>query len=103
MIHESKVKNTYEVASKYFSSNNKSRAWAEKADIVVKEPNIPIVRNKKSCDFASTNAKTMPIRKHPIMFISNILIGKNDSEGSIRLPNRYLNTDPKAPPKAIMK
>ena len=28
---------------------------------------------------------------------------ENDSEGSIRLPNRYLNTDPKAPPKAIMK
>ena len=103
MIHESKVKNTYEVASKYFSSNNKSRAWAEKADIVVKEPNTPIVRNKKSCDFASTNAKTMPIRKHPVMFISNILIGKSDSEDSIRLTNRYLNTDPKAPPKAIMK
>ena len=30
-------------------------------------------------------------------------VGKNDSEDSIRLPNRYLNTDPKAPPKAIMK
>ena len=101
MIHESKVKNTYEVASKYFHLIiNKPRA--EKADIVVKEPNTPIVRNKKSCDFASTNAKTMPIRKHPVMFISNILIGKNDSEDSIRLPNRYLNTDLKRPPN-IMK
>ena len=76
---------------------------SRKADIVVKEPNIPIVRNKNSCDFASINAKTMPIKKHPVMFISNIFIGKNDSDGSIRLPNRYLNTDPKAPPKAIMK
>ena len=103
MIHESKVKNTYEVASKYFSSNNKFKAWAEKADIVVKEPNIPIARNKKSCDFESTNAKTMPIKKHPVMFISNILIGKNDSEGSSWLPNKYLNTDPKAPPNAIKR
>ena len=103
MIHESKVKNTYEVASKYFSSNNKSRAWAEKADIVVKEPNIPIARNKKSCDLVSTNAKTMPIKKHPIIFMNIILVGMNDSEGSIRLLKEYLSTDPKAPPNAINK
>ena len=45
----------------------------------------------------------MPIRKHPVMFTSNILIGKNDSEGCIRIPTKYLNKDPKAPPKAIMK
>ena len=103
MIHESKVKNTYEVASKYFSSNNKSNAWAEKADIVVKEPNIPIVRKRKSCDLASTNAKTMPIKKHPNTFINKILTGKNDSEGCILIPTKYLNKDPKAPPNAINK
>ena len=103
MIHESNVKNTYEVASKYFSSNNKSMAWAEKADIVVKEPNIPIVRNRKSCDLASTNAKTIPIKKHPIMFINKILTGNNDSEDSILIPTKYLNRDHKAPPNAINK
>ena len=71
--------------------------------MVVKDPNIPIVRNKKSCDFASTNAKTMPIKKHPIIFMNIILIGKIDSEDSNRIPTAYLNIDPKAPPNAINK
>ena len=33
----------------------------------------------------------MPIKKHPNIFINKILTGKNDSEGCIRIPTKYLN------------
>ena len=45
----------------------------------------------------------MPIKKHPNTFINKILTGKNDSEGCILIPTKYLNKDPIAPPNAINK
>ena len=80
---------------------NNSKAWVENADMVVKDPNSPIEKNKNNWDFESTIAITIPMIKQPITLTMRILSGKYDSVGSSLLAIKYLVSAPIEPPTAI--